>query len=208
MKLTGTISRMIPALLLIGLFDMTCKSGPEGMPGTDSDASAGLVIAVDLHETVPAVAPDKMYFVRLDDSGNNRSGAQILATNWNQGNRGYLFNVQPGTYIAVAADFEGGKKRAFFTEEIMNATKVTVAPGKLYNMGYYDISLIQFQNRYNSIESHYREKIEKPGDPAAEQDHTFMSYLSSSKSASEAQGNPSAEIQQDLKETDWADLLD
>ncbi|MCB1323350.1 MAG: hypothetical protein KDK34_24035, partial [Leptospiraceae bacterium] len=74
MKLTGTISRMIPAILLIGLFAITCKSGPEGMPGTDSDASAGLVIAVDLHETVPAVAPDKMYFVRLDDSGNNRSG--------------------------------------------------------------------------------------------------------------------------------------
>lgn len=97
--------------------------------------------------TIRAIPPAKIgrmpavqvHFVRPAEGEDVLDSEYVLSSNYSNKKQVYFLNAKPGRYIAVAARISGGgagfKYEAFFSEDMLRETEVTVVAGELVFMG-------------------------------------------------------------------------
>jgi uncharacterized protein len=140
-------------LLLAGMLLIACATSYV-VPKPQRPEAAGLAIDVDVEAPVGLFTSEAqiVYFVRLDGAEGLQRSAVLQSTMAIDG-RAYLLNVPAGEYAAVAAAETKDRAKApptaglsielpdstrsatFFSDELVEATRVTVAPGHFAFMG-------------------------------------------------------------------------
>jgi len=114
--------------------------------------------------------PSWIAFVRLDDeTGSIPEGAEIIRSNYGHENHLYLLNPEPGRYVAVAAfrdrqPFVSDEVHFYFSEELIELTEVTVAPGEIAVMGVFSTDSVPMPRSFESL---VLKKEYNVGDPLA-----------------------------------------
>jgi hypothetical protein len=150
----SSVTRSRGSLLALVLLAGACvwtpfvpePQGPElGGLGVQVEVRAPIGLFKDTAQTV--------YFARVDGGEGVERGSVLLST-LSCGDRIYLLNAPPGEYVAVAAEWQRAIQpppttpgnaptesarsvtyRAFFSRETIEATRVTLAPGRFALMG-------------------------------------------------------------------------
>ena len=129
---------------------------------------------------------DSVMFVRLE--GNDRSqyiSTQPIESNWNEDGYAYLLNAPPGRYAVVATFFasrptvespSGGDHTytTYFSRDLVNATEVTVEPGKIVFMGEFTVVWSTSFEEADDVQLHYLRLIS----PGIEDRNKFLGMLS------------------------------
>lgn len=168
-----------------------CKSLPPVQP--ESDKAAALGVQVEL------VAPlslfggqyaEKVYLVRVN-GGEVKTKAGIISSTWTNGERTYVFNVEPGEYAIVAAEYSvtsqgqtstapvGGNATlsvttgggtsvytTFMPRDVVEASRIKVEAGKLAFMGAFVVKMSKGFDEADDVQKHYAE-ILAPGSTTA-----------------------------------------
>jgi hypothetical protein len=141
--------------LLVGLWLGACATSYI-VPRPASPEAAGVAIDVEIKAPIAIffAKAQVVYFARLDGGEGLQRGG-VVASMMAADGRAYLLNVPAGEYAAVAAAEEtnitsapaapqGGvtvgysgttRSRTFFSEDVIQATRVTVAPGHFAFIG-------------------------------------------------------------------------
>lgn len=178
-------------LVSISLISMVifagCMAANVKISQPASSVASGIVIKI------PRICPPLMpcsnqtvTFARLE--GDGIISSDLYQTSTMKSDHYYLLNVEPGTYVAVAATYarelgagvSGGNisvgfSRAFgenilFSEVLVNKTKTTVAAGEIAVMGEFDFNIegrmalapsaSQFLKNADSTQAHYAKAID------------------------------------------------
>lgn len=171
--------------VLIGfyLFVILMFSGCFSVPVPEVKNNMGVVaIDVDLRlrgdllNLFPGfVAPNTIFFAKLDESGKVYSQNKLYMSNYFIGNTIYLLNAEPGTYVAVgfrAYKTEAAKDKysqptyTFFDilipEKMIELTKVKVCAQRVSYMGEFHMVEPEFEDRAKVVDraqQHYYGKM-------------------------------------------------
>ncbi len=118
-------------------------------PPTIRDSqSAAIGISMGVTAPVPLFrfSPDKVYFVTAERKEDLYTQGRMVESNSVKFNRAYLLTALPGYYAAVAAHHTIESMRityhykAFFTQEVVEHTGVSVGPGTIAYIGDYVVN--------------------------------------------------------------------
>ena len=141
MKLVGCRQRAALALFAITL--NACAPVRQPIPELTQSRSAGLAIEVTLRAPAGflSATPARIYFAKIDGNGSGRD--QVIPSNYNKGSRVYLFNAEPGAYVAVAALSMRGTSRIIthFSKNLVEQSEVIVRENEFVFMGSYRVDL-------------------------------------------------------------------
>ncbi len=145
-----------------------CASLPAPTP--ESSQSAGVAISIRNFAPIGMVwrRPDRVFFMRLEGEGEPPfTHGELLPSNYAKGGYVLLLNAEPGHYVAVAStrgqSALGGSEMTpvysgshtsvgvgisvgatdyttYFSEELIELTKVTVEPGGIAYMGSFSVN--------------------------------------------------------------------
>lgn len=144
----------------VGLALAGCVSTPVQLPQPDAANAGAIVIKIDdICLPLTPCAEQKVIFARLD-SGTGLASKELYVSTLQKDDHYYLLNAQPGTYVAVAAGysrstnplaFGGGStsgtigrsfaETIYFSQSLIEKTKVRVMPGKLAVVGDFDFDI-------------------------------------------------------------------
>ena len=111
--------------------------------------------------------PERVYFVRIAGTDDLKQQATVRS-NYVKGSRAYLFNVRPGTYVAVASMFrtpglQTGAYMTYFPRNVLEQTRVTVHEGELAFMGQYVLGTSVGLDGADEVQTYYKNVI-APGE--------------------------------------------
>lgn len=122
------------ALILGGCSGAQKMSVPAGVPVRSVGIALKLVAPIGF-----PISPARVFFAKLDEHGT--PSRDIIPSNYTRGDRFYLFDVDAGTYAAVAALAEVNDSifLTFFSRELVERTRVVVSAHELAFMGRYSV---------------------------------------------------------------------
>jgi len=149
-----TMLRLSAALLLLAILLCGCETVPP-IPEMTRPESSGLGVEVKIGWQ--ALPPDKIYFARIDNE-DGLLQQQVFTSNHSKEGRAYLLNARPGTYVAVAAYFVSGYVQTtwYFSQRLVELTKVTVQESGFAFMGSYDLSESMGLGGADNVQTHYK----------------------------------------------------
>ncbi|OHD67730.1 MAG: hypothetical protein A2W19_16570 [Spirochaetes bacterium RBG_16_49_21] len=155
------------------------------IPDDDTRSIIGISVSVKLYNALPK-KQTSVYFVKLDEKGENNLGTKIIPCNYYRGNMvggyyAFLVNAEPGRYAAVcstkydrytASGHPDTTSKVdevgfitFFDADMIKKTVVDVGPGEIAFMGSYAV-----ESRLRSV---YK-NIEKNGDGAQQHYYNLL----------------------------------
>lgn len=170
--LTGSL-----AVLLLA----SCATSPAPQP--THNGSSGIGVSVSIENRLNPWDGDKkiqlqdVYFVKLDENGDplGMDAPETISSNYSEDGILYLLDVEPGRYAAVAGYFvqnnlsgAGCAVRTtsvysgiYFDEDLIKATEVTVAPGRVAFMGNIVLNVSPFRStKPDKAQAHYMKSLE------------------------------------------------
>ena len=134
-------------IIIFTSFITSCSTVPPPKPFNTE--SSGLAIYLELEPPISIFnmtkEPTRVYFVRLDEGEEQYSLSKnnIIPSNYSKDGYAYLFNAEPGRYIAVAAysyavNTEQRTKADFYSflpSDLVTLTTIELKPGQLEFMG-------------------------------------------------------------------------
>lgn len=152
----------------------------QPIPELSQPQSSGLAIEVSLKAPIGifSAKPDQVYFAKVDGE-DGLLQQQIVRSNYSKDGRAYLLNARPGTYIAVASFFSRAGVPAgppspgfsisvttgrsgyttYFSEELVELTKVTVRENDFAFMGSYVVDQSVGLGGADGVQTHYKNII-------------------------------------------------
>jgi hypothetical protein len=114
----------ITSAFFVLLFSCTGSVLKEMPPAKDASAlgiTAELILPWSPYVLFQKL-PDRIYFARINENGNILQPQEIFVSNFVKGNRAYLLNARPGTYVAFAAYYEVTReiKKLEYQKEVKN----------------------------------------------------------------------------------------
>ncbi len=152
------------------------------LPIADPREPHGSALAIRLALKAPigvfSNSPRQVYFARIDGAGGVLQQS-IVRSNLVRGDRAYLLNAEPGTWVAVAAFFSRGPIPAappaggvsisasvgrtgyttYFSEELLERTKVSLGDGALVCMGAFVVDQAVGLAGADAVQLHYQNVI-------------------------------------------------
>jgi hypothetical protein len=161
---------ILSVLLITG-----CASTP--IPKIADPQSAVVAIQIETQAPIGIIRqnPDVVYFVKIDNEGDITQN-QVIPSNFAKDGRVYFLNARPGKYAAVAAfrsqsgvPFASAPQpgvsasvtigatgyTTYFSKELIESTRVDVAPGALAFMGSYIVRQSVGLSDAEAIQNHY-----------------------------------------------------
>ena len=143
MKMKRVRCRQRAALTLVAITLSACATVRQPIPELSHSRSSGLAIEVTLRAPVGflSATPERIYFAKIDGNGPGRN--QVIPSNYSKGGRVYLFNAEPGAYVAVATLSMRGTSRIIthFSKDLVEQTEVSVRENEFAFMGSYRVDL-------------------------------------------------------------------
>jgi len=154
-----TITALCTALLIAG-----CASIPDIKEVPDPPVDQGAIIGIRVSNSSPRMylPPEGVYFVRLDNQ--SLLGQEILRSNFRIADRMYLLNAAPGTYVAIgnvlnAQTGPTAKITTYFARDLVEKTRITVAPGEFAFMGALVFEGSRAWSAGDDVQTHYRKHL-------------------------------------------------
>lgn len=134
---------------------------PEPQDAERAGVGISLAIRSGLWPLQRVVAPDQVYFVRLDSPDPSDPQNPVLPANVVQGNRAYLLNIQPGRYAVVAIREAIGTTSVpvFLPADAIRGTAVLVTKGTVSFMGDYVVNIALGLRDGDPEQAHFVERI-------------------------------------------------
>ncbi len=191
-----TTKRVLSAIVAIAV--LSACAGPLLAPTPQDGASAGIGVLVKTRAPIKLFSAkvDSVMFVRLEGSDSSQYiSTQPIASNYNKDGYIYLLNAPPGRYAAVATFRSqaspppapaGGSGvtvtvnpgdtdyATYFSRDLVKATEVTVAPGKIVFMGEFIVDTSTNFEDADDLQLHYLRLIS----PSVEDRSNFLGLFS------------------------------
>ena len=119
------------------------------------------------------MSAEEIFFVKLEEGKEVFEAADVIPSSYSKKKQVYLFNADPGRYVAVAAGLGSTETRqhlsgssgpylatsigksAFFSMAMISATEVTVAPQEMVFMGEYLVTTSSKMKTADLAQAHY-----------------------------------------------------
>ncbi len=211
------VKRFIAAVCL-GLLFTGCITPP---PKMESARGSVLAISVKIKPPVPinSFAPLYIYFARVDEKKDLKNQSDLLLSNYNYADNysAYVFNVPPGTYIAVAALYLVSKddtQMVLLPKDLVEKSLTKVEAGGFAYMGTYTVKKVMFSSlstdTYDDYQQHYYKRLSLFKNRAAEffLDSAYNSaVLVSAEKKAEDEIGLIKSIMSSTEKTEWLPLL-
>lgn len=167
---------------IIAVFTLaSCATAPPPQPTHKGSSSVGVSLSIKNRlnpwDSDKPISLEDVYFVKLDENGNKFGidADAIIPSNYSKDGILYLLDAKPGRYAAVAGYFvqnnlgsAGCSIRTtsvysgiYFDESLIEATKVTVAPGQFVFMGNIVLNVSPFRStKPDKAQDHYMHSLE------------------------------------------------
>ena len=162
------LKRLAPALALL-LFGACLHPRPV-KPLAQTVSGPSLGVRVKLFAPIPIfmIPPRTVYFALIDPDFGNLQGP-VIASNYSSGDRYYALDVEPGTYVAVAAHYTNGQSEGYttyFSSAIVVKSLTAVGPSGLAYLGDYSVYMKPGLRGADAVQAHYAKVLHrKPGAP-------------------------------------------
>lgn len=143
------------ALILLAVAGCAKPPKPESNPIDDRASAVGIHLKIrGPLRFISAPDPDVVVFARVEDGVAIEDTSELYGSTYTHDGRAYLMNVEPGTYVAVAAfatvtstrPVDPGEPqgemitetmthRNYFSCDLVERTRVVVEPGEFVFMG-------------------------------------------------------------------------
>lgn len=142
------------ALILGGCSGARKMNVPAGVPVRSVGIALKLVAPIGF-----PISPGRVFFAKLDERGT--PSRDIIPSNYSRGDRFYLFDVDAGTYAAVAALAEVNDSifLTFFSRELVERTRVAVSAHELAFMGRYSVYSNPIFAGLDTVQEYYAKAI-------------------------------------------------
>jgi len=150
---------------IVGLLLLFSSADAKRPPLPEPDPKRGTIGV-----TIKAIPPAKIgkmtavqvHFVRVQNEEDILNAEYVIASNYSRKDQVYLLNAKPGRYVAVAAEFKkstGFEYHAFFAEDMIPQTEVTVTAGEMIFMGEYPLNTSTKMTEGDAAQTHYYQMI-------------------------------------------------
>lgn len=219
-------------MILVSLAMAACTTPPKPKSNPANAESAALGIHVKIRAPIRILSeePDVVVFARVEDGIDLTETYEVYGSTFARDGRAYLMNVEPGTYVAVAAFYEKISRhkadpadiqsatiesteswRNYFSRELIEQTRITVGEGEFAVMGYLVTNQSMFFGDGDECQNHFMKLIE-------EDRSGFSKFLSGERSTRldthERDSSPAAKreflnkTREYFEETNWVALID
>lgn len=194
--------------------------------------SAGIAIEMTMQAPVGffTSTPDQVYFAKIDGEGGLLQQS-IIRSNYVKGNRVYLLNITPGTYVAVASLYSvkgpgssggsgvslsiGNNSNRFTTylsKDFVEQTKIIVGPGEFKFMGDYLVSMGMGLDGADEVQRHYQNIIAPGAEKAGlmnvlSGDNHYRGSVAKANNDEQTRNKFVQDEKKDLAGSGWEDLV-
>lgn len=175
------IYQFVGAMLVLYLFGCASVPPPRPLEKGRSIVAIEITVRKEVFRFI-TYQPDKVYFVRANDSDDVMIQDRVIPSNYTRGDYFYLVNARPGRYAAVATwrrEVESGSPpvpgsytlpdttittyTVFLSKDAIGKTEVVVPPSSIVFSGSFVIDYSQELSDADDAQSHYAKIISPRG---------------------------------------------
>ncbi|MES0489138.1 MAG: hypothetical protein ABUK01_04045 [Leptospirales bacterium] len=174
------------------------------IPPRDNKTGSVIGIQVSVSGLFAPQVFNGIVFVKLKNGNDFTSGEKVVLSKSRSGFNIYLYNVEPGTYVAVGGSYTSGGGHdsvVFFSTEMVAKTKIVVKSNSITYMGKYTVSTGKHvKDKGDKVQRHYGTNV----------DSAYPPYVGKIKRSSNTEKDKEAFMKSTirlLKKSEWSDLV-